>query len=82
MYRTLWSTALAATSVISLAGCQSQQAKIDTTQKEYDRLAAQFQTECSAEYYKVPPTLSPKCSDEKKQMDDAWSRLQAEKAKK
>jgi hypothetical protein len=70
---------LSAASVLVLAGCQGHQAKVDRLQKEYDRLAAQFQSDCSAEYYKVPPTLSPKCQSEKDQMDDAWKLLQKER---
>jgi len=66
---------------IAVTGCQSHQNKVDALQKEYDRLGAQFQKDCSAEYYKVPPTLSPKCADEKKQTDDAYKRLQEERAK-
>jgi cell division protein FtsL len=75
-------TVFAAASVLTLAGCESHQANVDGLQKEYDRLAAQFQKNCSAEYYKVPPTLSPTCQDEKKQMDDEWKRLQEERANK
>jgi hypothetical protein len=78
------STKLAAlTTVLGLAftGCQSHQAKVDTLQKEYDRLGAQFQKDCSEEYLKVPPTLSDKCADEKKNQEDAWRRLQDEQAK-
>jgi hypothetical protein len=55
---------------------------MDELQKEYDRLSAQFQTDCSAEYFKVPPTLSPKCADEKKKVEDAGQRLRDEQAKK
>lgn len=70
-----------AAAVAFLAGCQSHQAKVDALQKEYDRLAAQFQKDCSEEYLKVPPTLSDKCADEKKKQEDAWKRLQDEQAK-
>lgn len=73
--------ALAAAVVVFLPGCQSHQSKVDALQKEYDRLGAQFQKDCSDEYLKVPPTLSEKCSDEKKQTADAWKRLQDERAK-
>ena len=73
-------TIFGADSVLVLAGCESHQAKVDRFQKEYDRLAAQFQSDCSAEYYKVPPTLSPKCQSEKDQMDSAWKLLQKERA--
>jgi len=65
-----------------LSGCQSHQAKIDALQKEYDQINQQFAKDCSAEYLKVPPTLSPKCADENEQMKGAWDRLQAERAKK
>jgi uncharacterized protein YukE len=82
MCRVVLSAILVTASVLSLAGCESQQSKVDALQKEYDRLAAQFQGDCSAEYYKAPPTFSPKCENEKKQMDDAWKRLQKERVKK
>ena len=74
----LFSTALV---TFALIGCESHQAKIDALQQEYDRLGAQFQKDCSAEYYKVPPTLGPKCADEKKKTDDVYKRLQDERAK-
>jgi hypothetical protein len=74
--------ALTAAVVAFLPGCQSHQAKVDALQKEYDRLGAQFQRDCSEEYLKVPPTLSEKCTDEKKKQEDAWKRLQDEQAKK
>jgi hypothetical protein len=76
--RLLFGTAL---TTVALAGCESHRAKVDALQQEYDRLGAQFQKDCSAEYYKVPPTLSPKCADEKKKTDDAYKRLQDERAK-
>jgi type II secretory pathway pseudopilin PulG len=69
-----------AVAVLALPGCEGHQAKVDRAQKEYDRLAAQFQSDCSAEYYKVPPTLSSKCQSEKDQMDSAWKLLQTERA--
>jgi hypothetical protein len=65
----------------TFTGCESHQAKVDALQKEYDRLGAQFQKDCSAEYFEVPPTLSQKCADEKRQTEDAGKRLQAERAK-
>jgi hypothetical protein len=72
---------LLAASMLSLAGCESHRAKVDELQKEYDRLGEQFRRDCNAEYLKVPPTLSPKCNDENKRVQDAWNRLQAERAK-
>jgi hypothetical protein len=65
---------------LSQTGCKSHPAKVDGLQKEYDRLGEQFQRDCNQELLKVPPTLSPKCQDENKQVQDAWSRLQAERA--
>jgi hypothetical protein len=73
--------ALTAVLAFPIAGCQSHQAKVDALQKEYDRLGAQFQKDCSEEYLKVPPTLSQKCADEKQKTADAWKRLQDERAK-
>ena len=62
-------------------GCQSHQGKIDALQKQYDRLSAEMKQDCSAEYLKVPPTLSPKCTEENKKVTEAWKRLQAERSK-
>jgi hypothetical protein len=81
MRSTSLSVALAAVFVIGLVGCKGHQAKVDALQKEYDRLGEQFRRDCNAEYLKVPPTLSPKCEDENKQVQDAWNRLQSERAK-
>jgi hypothetical protein len=67
---------------IALSGCESHQAKVDALQKEYDRLSDQFRKDCNGEYLKVPPTLSPKCTEEKKQSAEAWKRLEDERTKK
>ncbi len=67
--------------ILALAGCQSHQSKVDALQKEYDPLGDQFRKDCTAEYLKVPPTLSPKCSDESTKVGEAWKRLQAERAR-
>lgn len=75
-------TVLSAASVLVLTGCESHQAKLDRLQKEYDRLSQQFAKDCSAEYLKTPPNLSPKCVDESKQMGEAGNRLREEQAKK
>jgi hypothetical protein len=80
MFKAALFSILSVSSVLVLVGCESHQAKVDRLQKEYDRLAAQFQSDCSAEYYNVPPTLSPKCQGEKDQMDGAWKLLQKERA--
>ena len=63
-------------------GCQSHEAKVADLQKQYDQLGAQFQKDCSADYLKVPPKLSPTCSDELKQLDAMSKRLQSERANK
>jgi len=73
--------AIAAITSTALTGCQSHQAKVDALQKEYDQLSQQFGKDCSADYLKVPPVLSPKCEDENKKMKDVWERLQAERSK-
>lgn len=67
--------------LMTSAGCESHQAKIDALQKEYDRLGKQYRQDCSTELLKVPQSLSPKCADENKKVEDAWNRLQAERAK-
>ena len=72
---------LVAVMTFALAGCESHQAKVDALQKQYDDLAAQFHKDCSAEYLKVPPVVSPKCADEDKKVQDAYKRLQDERAK-
>ena len=81
MYCTIRFSVLSAVLVLALSGCQSHQSKVDALQKEYDRLGQQFRQDCSAEMINVPPKLSPKCSDENKKVEDAWNRLQAERAK-
>jgi hypothetical protein len=67
---------------ICLAGCESHQAKVDKLQKDYDDAVAKFKMDCSAEYLKIPPTLSPKCAEEDRERTEAWKRLQDERAKK
>jgi hypothetical protein len=80
MHQRLANIFLVAVFTIALGGCEGHQAKVDALQKEYDRLGNQFQKDCSAEYFKVPPTLSPKCADEKKKTDEAYKRVQDERA--
>ena len=75
------SAILAAVSILALAGCQSHQAKVDALQKQYDQLAGQFSKDCSAEYLKIPPSISPKCTDENKKVKEAWDQLNAERAR-
>ncbi len=74
-------TFLSAASVL-VTGCESHQAKVDRLQKEYQQESEQFGKDCSAEYLKVPPTLSPKCNDENTKMKQTWDQLLAERAKK
>lgn len=76
------SAILAAVSILALPGCESHQAKVDALQKRYDQLAAQFHQDCSAEYLKIPPSISPKCTDEDKRVKEAWDQLNAERNKK
>ena len=66
----------------ALTGCKSHEAKVSDLQGEYDRLAKQFQQDCSGEYLDVPPKVSQKCKDEDAKMKAAWEQLQAERAKK
>jgi hypothetical protein len=73
--------ALAIIVTTASTGCQSHQAKVTDLQKQYDDAELQFRKDCSAELYKDPPTLSPKCADEDKQTKDLWARLQAERSK-
>ena len=77
------STLLVLTAALSFAfaGCENHQAKVDAIQKEYDRLGEQYRKDCSEELLTVPPTLSPKCEDENKKVEEAWNRLQAERTK-
>jgi hypothetical protein len=82
MRRTEWLTIVTAVLLLSSIGCKSHQARIDELQREYDQLGSQFQRDCNEELLKVPPTLSPKCQDENKRVQDAWNRLQAERSKK
>jgi hypothetical protein len=65
----------------AFVGCQSHKARVDALQKEYDQLANQFHQDCSAEYLKIPPTISEKCNQEDKNVKGAWNHLQAERAK-
>jgi hypothetical protein len=81
MQRTTTLAAVTVALIVFSVGCQSHQTKVDDLQKEYDRLNQQFTKDCSAEYLKVPPKLSPKCTDESKKLGDAGKRLQEERAK-
>jgi hypothetical protein len=81
MHQRLTTISIAAVLALALGGCESHQAKVDALQKQYDDLAAQFHKECSAEYLKIPPAVSQKCTDEDKNVQEAWKRLQAERTK-
>jgi hypothetical protein len=65
---------------IALTGCQ-RQAKVESLQQAYDQAEKQFRTDCSEESLKLPTSLSAKCSAEKQKMDDAYKRLQDQRAK-
>ena len=75
-------TLAALAAVLVLGGCHSQESKVADLQQQYDQLSDQFKKDCSADYLKVPPTLSPKCEAENKKMKDVWDQLQTERAKK
>lgn len=72
---------LGAALILACTGCYSHETKVAELQKQYDTLNQQFGKDCSAEFLKVPPTLSEKCSAEDKQVKAAWDRLQAERTK-
>lgn len=74
----------ALTTILSFAvcGCHSHQAKVSDLQSQYDQLAKQYQRDCSGELLNVPPKVSPKCKDEETKMNEAWNRLQTERARK
>ena len=48
------------TLIFFFVGCQSHQAKVDALQKEYDRLGAEFQKDCSARVFKSAPDAKSK----------------------
>jgi uncharacterized protein YukE len=81
MLKTASSAFLIAASAIALTGCNTHQARIDTLQKEHNRLSQQFQKDCGDEYLKAQPQFSQKCADESKQMDAVWKQLQSERSK-
>jgi hypothetical protein len=81
MYCSVKSVVLSVILIMAFSGCQSQRAKVDTLQREYDQLNQQFAKDCSAEYLKVPPTLSPKCTDESEKLGEAGKRFQEQRAK-
>ena len=82
MPRTTIRLVLAITLLFALAGCRSKESRVAELQKQYDQLGDQFQKDCSGEMLNLPQKLSPKCADEKQKLNDAWNRLQAERAKK
>lgn len=67
--------------LFAACGCESDQSKLDALTKEHDQLGDKFRADCTAETLKVPPTLSPKCAEESKKLDESWQRLKAEQAK-
>lgn len=81
MHRMAIRIALGLALAFAFTGCRSHKAKVENFQKQYDQLNQQFGKDCSAEFLKMPPSLSPKCKAEDKQVKAAWDRLQAERAK-
>lgn len=82
MHRTAARVALGLAFAFAVTGCRSHEAKVADLQRQYDQLNQQFGKDCAGEFLKVPPTLSPKCNAEDKQVKAAWDRLQVERAKK
>ena len=82
MSRTTLLFVFTAVLTIELTGCQSHQAKVDDLQKQYDQIGQQYRKDCFAELTNIGSKLSPKCTDEKQKLGDAWNRLQAERAQK
>lgn len=68
--------------LLAATGCRSHEAKVADLQKQYDDLGQKYRQDCFAELTNVGSKLSPKCSDEKQRLSNAWDRLQAERAKK
>jgi hypothetical protein len=66
---------------IALTGCQRQEAKVESVQQAYNQAEKEFRTDCSEESLKLPTSLSAKCSGEKQKMDDAYKKLQDQRAK-
>lgn len=68
---------------LSLAGCQSHDAKVADLQKEYDRLSKIYIQDCPGPGpTDIPKPQSAKCQDEDKQQRDAYERLQAARLQK
>lgn len=63
-------------------GCQSHEAKVAALQKQYEQLGAQYRKDCFSELTDVGSKLSPRCTEEKQRLSEAWDRLQAARAKK
>jgi len=82
MHRTAARVALGLALAFAFTGCRSHEAKVADLQKQYDQLAKQYQHNCSGEYLEVPPKVSPKCKDEETKMNEAYKRLQTERARK
>jgi hypothetical protein len=68
--------------ILTCTGCQNHEAKVADLQKQYDQIGQQYRKDCFAEVTEISPKPSPKCADEKRKLDETWSRLQAEQAKK
>ena len=79
MHRTAIIATLAV--ILFLPGCRTNQAKVADLQKEYDQVNQRFAKDCSAEMFKLPDQLSPKCAEESKKLKDVTNQLQAARSK-
>lgn len=82
MHRTATMVVLGLALACAATGCQSHKAKVADIQKQYDQLGAQYRKDCFAEVTEMVPSPTPKCTAEKRKLDDAWIRLQAAHTKK
>jgi hypothetical protein len=70
------------TAALTLAGCQSHEAKVVDLQKEHDRLAAQYRQDCPApQMGQVPPPPSQKCQDEDQKLGALEKQIREEQLK-
>lgn len=82
MPRTTIRFTLALALAFAFTGCRGHEARVADLQKQYDQLGQQYRKDCFAELTNIGSKLSPKCSDEKQRLSEAWNRLQAERARK
>ena len=82
MHRMAIRAALGLALAFVFTGCRSHEAKVADLQKQYDQLGQQYRKDCFAEVTQLSPKPSPKCTGEKRKLDETWNRLQAEQASK